>query len=93
MKFDEKKDIKIEETSSFVIFKNIPMEFVYSIKELPLRIFYWDGQAKDNLFVQKFGPTPTSLNIFDVIKDINDAPDEDSDVEVSFNIYCYKNKE
>ena len=93
MNFDKKKDIEIEETSSFVIFKNIPIEFVHSIKELPLTIFYWDGQAKDNFLMQKFGPTPTSLNIFNVIKDMDDIPDDDSDIEVSFNIYCYKNKE
>lgn len=74
----------IEETESFLVFREVNDSELSYFKDFPYTLWFLEGVASDQIFQQSF--TAASIDFPDKSDDINN----DDDLKVVFTLYFYK---
>lgn len=74
----------IEETESFLVFREVNDSELSYFKDFPYTLWFLEGVASDQIFQQSF----TAASI-DFSAELDDA-DNDDDLKVVFTLYFYK---
>lgn len=86
------KKMEIIETDSIIMIKNAPIEFIGVIKELPWKLFWWEGYLSDGIFGAPFVPCDYDQVVGLVDKPIEEFIDveelkKDEDANIIFDLY------
>ena len=86
------KKMEIIETDSIIMIKNAPIEFISVIKELPWKLFWWEGYLSDGIFGAPFVPRDYDQVVGLVDKPIKEFIDieeleKDEDANIIFDLY------
>jgi len=76
--------MQIEETDSFLVFRDVSQEALVYFKDMPYPLWFLEGVASDNIFQQTFIGSGLDLSEYDPFKD------NDDDIKVTFTLYYIK---